>query len=227
MTIAVISRPHRRGRGPRRVKSLLRRWHVAGERAAREALVEEFMPLARSLARRYARSSEPDEELARVAGEALTHAIDRFDSDDDSSFESFAIPAILGELRQHVADSAWSAQVARTAHERLLAVTDATERLTELNGRAPTVDDLATYLELGTEQILDALDVGHVYETEPLDAPHLLPEREQEILRMRFVEGMQQSEIAAGLGVAQVQVSRSLRCALELLRREMTVGSVI
>jgi RNA polymerase sigma-B factor len=230
----LITKPRRRTAGPGRVKSLSSRRQVDGDGAARDALVRQFLPLARELARRYTSSSNPDEELVGVAGVALTKAIDRFDADSASSFPSFAIPTILDELRRHVASSDWAERVSRTAHERVLAVTDATEELTERRGRAPTVQDLAAHLELSTEEVLHALDVGRPYTKEsriddgvaarvPL---HSLPEREQEILRMRFVESMSQSQIAARLGVSQVQVSRSLRCSLELLRQggERRVG---
>jgi RNA polymerase sigma-B factor len=244
--------PRRRNSRPQSVESLFRRWQAAGDLAARETLVRQFLPLARALARRYAKSSEPYEDLAQVAGLALLKAIDRFDVDRGASFPSFAIPTILGELRRYFRDCAWSVHVSRAAKERVLAVTDANERLTELHGRPPTVQDLATYLELSIEEVLDALDAGRAYGTESLDAPaatgdtasslgdtlgaddenygliearmavgdalSLLPQRERNILRMRLAEEMTQSQIAAQIGVSQMEISRILRRTLERLR---------
>jgi RNA polymerase sigma-B factor len=162
--------PRRRSPGSQPVELLFRRWQREGDRAAHEALVERFLPLARSLAGRYAQSSEPYADLVQVASLALVKAIDRFDADRGTSFPSFAVPTILGELRRYFRDSTWSVHVSRAAKERVLAVTDATERLTNLHGRAPTVQQLATYLELSIEQVLDALSAKAAYETQSLDA---------------------------------------------------------
>jgi len=71
------------------------------DRAARDALVERYLPLARSLARRYARGSEPLDDLEQVASLALIKAIDAFDSDRGTAFSSFAVPSIVGALKRH------------------------------------------------------------------------------------------------------------------------------
>ena len=122
--------------------------HSEGDQAAREALVRRFMPLARSLARRYDRSSEPFEDLLQVASLGLLKALDRFDPERGHPFASFAVPTILGEMRRYFRDSGWSVHVPRGAQERALKVRDAQERLANERGRAPTVNQLAEYLEL-------------------------------------------------------------------------------
>jgi len=170
-TIPHASTPRRRNPGSQPVEPLFRRWQEDCDDAAREALVKAFLPLARSLARRYAQSSEPYEDLAQVASLALLKAIDRFDPDRGASFPSFAVPTILGEIRRYFRDSGWSVHVSPRAKERALAVTDATERLTNLHGRAPTVQQLATYLELSIEEILDALNAKAAYDTQSFEAP--------------------------------------------------------
>ncbi len=95
----------------------------------------------------------------------------RFDPDVGRSFEAFAIPTILGELRRHFRDSAWSVHVARGAKERSKAVQDASEMLAREHGRAPSVPQLALYLELSEEDVLDALQVAQAYAADSLDAP--------------------------------------------------------
>lgn len=240
--------------GAARLAPLFRRCQRDGDPGAREALVRQFIPLARKLARRYAQSSEPYEDLVQVASLGLVKAIDRFDPERGASFPAFATPTILGELRRYFRDSTWSVHVARGAKERYLAVGAATERLTDLHGRAPTVPELAVYLEMSTEDVLDGLLARKAYEAQSLDAAasttaedgactlgdtlgdedenytliesrmvledalRTLPEREQEIIRLRFVEELTQSEIAGRVGVSQMQISRTLKRSLEQMR---------
>lgn len=227
--------------------------HKQGDRAAREALVKRFMPLVRSLARRYDRSSEPFEDLLQVASLGLLKALDRFDPELGHPFASFAVPTILGEMRRHFRDAGWSVHVPRGSQERALKVRDAQERLANTRGRAPTVNELAEYLELSTEDVIDALQAIQAYESLSLDAPRpgatdeatsygdamgeedgryelveldatvsavmgRIPQREREILSMRFVEDLTQTEIAERIGISQMQVSRLLRRSLDQLR---------
>jgi RNA polymerase sigma-B factor len=153
------------------IRMLFRRCREEHDRDAREALVRRFLPLARRLARRYARSSEPYEDLAQVAFMGLVKAVDRFDTNCNSSFPAFAVPTILGELRRHFRDHTWSVHVPRSAQEHALAVTRATDRLTNENGHAPTVSELAQHLELSQENVVDGLAAAQAYEAQSLDAP--------------------------------------------------------
>jgi RNA polymerase sigma-B factor len=147
------------------------RWQQQGNAAARESLVERFMPLARSLARRYGRSSEPFEDLLQVASMGLLKAIDRFDPERGHPFPSFAVPTILGEMRRYFRDSGWAVHVPRGTQERALKVRDAQDLLANQAGRAPTVNQLSQYLELDSEDVLDALQAIQAYEALSLDAP--------------------------------------------------------
>lgn len=152
-------------------RQLFIRWQRHGDVAAREALVHRFMPLARSLARRYGRSSEPFEDLLQVASLGLLKALDRYDASRGYPFPSFAVPTILGEMRRYFRDSGWAVHVPRGTQERALKVRDAQERLANNRGRAPTVNQLAEYLEFDTEDVIDALQAIQAYETLSLDAP--------------------------------------------------------
>src|SRR5580698_11228261 len=88
-------------------QELLERWHRDGDNRAQELLLQRFTPLARSLARRYAHTSEPFEDLMQVASLGLLKALERFDPEQGAAFASFAVPTILGELRRYFRDSSW------------------------------------------------------------------------------------------------------------------------
>jgi RNA polymerase sigma-B factor len=142
-----------------------------GDSSARETLVVRYMPLARRLARRYARSSLPLEDLNQVANLALVKAVDRYDPDRGRTFEAFAIPTILGELRRFFRDTSWSVHVARSAQERSKAIQEAVAALSHTSGRAPTVQQIAQHMEVSQEQVLDGLEVLQAYTATSLDAP--------------------------------------------------------
>src|SRR5579871_3812029 len=146
-------------------------WRRRHEPSARAALVERFMPLARSLARRYERSSEPLDDLVQVASLGLVKAIERFDHSRGTAFVSFAVPTILGELRRYFRDCCWDVHVPRGAQERALKLEEAQYRLTGDLGRSPTAAELAQYLELDIEQVLDAMQAAHAYGVVSLDSP--------------------------------------------------------
>lgn len=153
-----------------------------GDRVAREALITRYMPLARKLARRYWNASLSPEDLSQVANVGLINAIDRFDPGRGRPFEAFATPTILGELRRHFRDTSWAVHVARGAQERSKAIQDAVGELSRKHGRSPSVGQLAQYLELAEEQILDGLQVADAYTASSLDAPTQSGEDEEATL---------------------------------------------
>ena len=153
------------------VRTLLRRWHADGDRAARAELAERMLPLARSLARRYAGKGEPLEDLEQVASLGLLKAIDRFDVSRDVRFATFAVPTIAGELKRHFRDRGWMLRVPREIQELSARVVSAREALTRDLGRSPTVDEVARAVGAGVEQVLDALRAADSYRMISLDEP--------------------------------------------------------
>src|SRR5262245_59406432 len=89
----------------------------SGDKAARERLIEQHMPLARSLAVQYRHAREPLEDLTQVANLGLVKAVDRFEPDRGIAFTSFAVPTILGELKRHFRDRTWVIHVSRRMQE--------------------------------------------------------------------------------------------------------------
>ena len=152
-------------------RRLLTVYRATGDQAAREQLVERFLPLARQLARRYRRGGEPLDDLIQVASLGLLKAIDRFDPERQTAFSSFAVPTILGELKRHFRDKGWSVRVPRDLQELTMKVDRASEELSRTIGRAPTVDELAEQLEVTPEQVLEAREASAAYRAVSLDRP--------------------------------------------------------
>jgi len=132
------------------------RWQQGHDIAARDELFARFEPLARKLARRYV-GREPVDDLMQVASLALVKAIDRFEPDRGTAFSSLAVPTILGELKRYFRDVGWFAHVPRGMKELAMKVQEGQRQLSLTSGRSPTAHELATYLELPLEDVLDGL----------------------------------------------------------------------
>jgi RNA polymerase sigma-B factor len=152
-------------------RRLLERYHRCGDPAAREALVERFLPLARQLARRYQRGGEPLDDLVQVASLGLLKAIDRFEPDRPTAFSSFAVPTILGELKRHFRDRGWSVRVPRDLQEMTVRVDRTAEELAGELGRAPTPAEIAGRIGITSEQVLEAREAAGAYRAVSLDRP--------------------------------------------------------
>jgi RNA polymerase sigma-B factor len=152
-------------------RRLLERYHRTGDPAAREALVERFLPLARQLARRYQRGGEPLDDLVQVASLGLLKAIDRFEPSRPTAFSSFAVPTILGELKRHFRDRGWSVRVPRDLQEMAVRVDRVTEEMSRRLGRAPTPAEIADEIRTTTERVLEAREAAGAYRAVSLDRP--------------------------------------------------------
>ena len=145
--------------------------HRRGEHGARDQLIERYMPLARSLALRYRRASEPLDDLVQVAAVGLVKAVDRWDPGRGLAFSSYAVPTILGELRRYFRDSTWDVRPARDLQELCLSVEEARDALWIDLGRSPTVGDIASYLNRAPEAVMEALQASEGRSVRSLDAP--------------------------------------------------------
>jgi RNA polymerase sigma-B factor len=155
------------GRGERNLFDLL----AEGDEHARDRLVERFLPLARRIAARYRRGSEPFEDLVQVASLGLMKALDRFDPARGIPFASYAVPTIDGELKRFLRDTTWAAHVPQRMRERTLAVSQAAERLRHSLGRSPTTGEIASALEMEVTDVLDATEASTAYYALSLDSP--------------------------------------------------------
>lgn len=236
-----------------RTHELFRLYKEKGDEEARDQLIVSHLNLVRFLASKFKNRGEPLDDLVQVGTIGLIKAIDRFDPERGLEFTTYATPTILGEIKRHFRDKGWSIRVPRRLQELSAKVNQATDELTVELQRSPSVEEIATKLGVGAEEILEAMESSGAYTSVSLEAggsseddeaPALIDRlgsvdedldasddrmviddaisdfspREQEIVRMRFIDGLTQVEIAKRLGVSQVQVSRLLRRTLRKIQ---------
>jgi RNA polymerase sigma-B factor len=209
----------------------------------RDELVTEHIALARRLAHRFANRGEPYDDLVQVGSIALIKAVDRFDPDRGVEFTTYATGTVIGELKRHFRDKGWAVRAPRRIQELYLELGHTIDALSQELAQSIGVsqDAILEAIEAGQgyrsssidapgqrdETLADRLgtddaEVAMVDERSVL-APALaaLPERQQEVVRLRFVEGLTQSEIAARVGISQMHVSRLLAQSLARIRENL------
>ena len=144
-------------------KLLLRRYHEQGDLQAREQLIEQYMSLVRSLARRYSYRGEQLEDLVQIGAIGLIKAIDRFDLERGVELTTYATPNIIGEIKRHFRDKGWSVRVPRGLQELNVQLSRIVEQLTVQLGRSPTIPELAQAAGAQEEEVLEALESGRAY----------------------------------------------------------------
>jgi RNA polymerase sigma-B factor len=144
-------------------RELLRRYHEQGDLQAREQLIEQYMSLVRSLARRYSYRGEQLEDLVQIGAIGLIKAIDRFDLERGVELTTYATPNIIGEIKRHFRDKGWSVRVPRGLQELNVQLSRLIEQLTVQLGRSPTIGELAKASDSTEEEVLEALESGRAY----------------------------------------------------------------
>ncbi len=144
-------------------KVLLRRYHEEGDVSAREQLIEQYMSLVRSLARRYSYRGEQLEDLVQIGAIGLIKAIDRFDVNRGVELTTYATPNIIGEIKRHFRDRGWAVRVPRGLQELNIQLSRLLEEQTVQLGRSPTIAELAKAAGVTDEEVLEALESGRAY----------------------------------------------------------------
>jgi RNA polymerase sigma-B factor len=185
MTISPTEAPPRRGaearpaRGPRdrrRETLLFSRYGESRDPALREHLVERYLPLARTIARRYQSPRVPTEDLVQVAAIGLMKAIDRYDPARGIAFSSYAVPTMVGEVQRHFRDHTWGVRPPRDLQERAQRVIAVNRALSADLGRPPSAREIAERLRLSLEEVVEALQACDARDTTSLDRPRVVGE---------------------------------------------------
>ncbi len=150
--------------------ALLRRYHEQGDLAARDELIEQYMSLVRSLARRYAYRGEQLDDLVQIGAIGLIKAIDRFDMTRGVELTTYATPNIIGEIKRHFRDKGWAVRVPRGLQELSVQLSKLVEQLTVQLSRSPTIAEIAKEAGVEEELVLEAIESGRAYSSVSLSA---------------------------------------------------------
>jgi RNA polymerase sigma-B factor len=213
------------------------------------------MGLARAIAARYRGRGIADDDLTQAASMALLKAARNFDPTRGVEFLSYAVVTMKGEVKRQFRDYGWMVRPPRSIQKLQSDVSRADSELTHRLGRSPKVSEVAAYLDVAEEEVLEALSADGCFTPTSLDTPvgsegsgvlgelipgddsamseaearvmltpavRALPEREREVLYLRFFKQQTQAQIAEEIGVTQMQVSRILSRVLVQLRGQLT-----
>ena len=154
----------------RRTRELFHRLAADHDAGVRDELVVSHLNLARYLAMRFAHRGEQIDDLVQVATLGLIKAIDRYDPTRGVEFTTYAAPTIIGEIKRYFRDKGWAVRVPRRQQELNLAVNREIERAAMDLGRSPTVADLAARLSVSEEEIIEAQELGQMYNLLSIDS---------------------------------------------------------
>lgn len=138
----------------------------------KEKLVLHFTGLVHSLAYKYSRNNNNHEDLAQVGMVGLLVSLERFDPKVGRSFEAYAIPTIIGEIKRFIRDKTWGVYVPRRIKELGPKIKRAVDELTIDLQKSPSVGDIATYLDVSEEEVLETMEMTSSYRALSVDYNH-------------------------------------------------------
>lgn len=144
-------------------RELFVRYRLDGNEEARDELITMYLNLVKYLASRFRNRGEPIDDLVQVGTIGLIKAIDRFDIERQVEFTTYATPTIVGELKRYFRDKGWAIKVPRRLQELSFRVNQAVDALTQRLQRSPSIPEIAEYLGVSSEEVLEAMETSEAY----------------------------------------------------------------
>lgn len=221
----------------------------SGDKAAGEQLITENSGLIWSVAKRFLGRGTEADDLYQLGCLGFLKAVEGFDLEYGTQFSTYAVPKIAGEIRRFLRDDG-TVKVSRTIKEQAAVIKGTRNRLANVLGREPTIQEISRQTGFTPEEIAlaetataatesiqretgeDGFSLENILtDTESEEtmverialyqAIERLPEREATVIKMRYFHGLTQQRVAVVLNVSQVQVSRIEKKALSNLRSLM------
>ncbi len=208
----------------------------------RDAVIQKNLGLVHACARRFIGRGVDYEDLVQAGCVGLIKAVDNFDESRGFSFSTYAVPVILGEIKRIFRDDG-TVKISRIIKERSRKIAEFTQEYSRLHGKEPTISEIAQKLGISEEDAAQAINAAmpvysltdddsqkdydvpvESYDTEISDKIALgqilttLPDRDRQLIELRYFKGLTQAKTAAALGMTQVQVSRKEKALLSVMR---------
>jgi RNA polymerase sigma-B factor len=151
----------RRQERRRKVRELFQLLRQTNDPRVRDELIALNIHLVEYLARKFASRGEPLEDLLQVGYIGLIKAIDRYDLDRGVEFSTYATPTIVGELKRYFRDKGWAIRIPRRLQMRDLELNQAVDHLTQELHRSPTLTEVAEYLAISHEEVVEILESSY------------------------------------------------------------------
>lgn len=151
--------------GKNATNKLFEEYNRTKDISIRNQLVERYLYMVDILAKKYINKGVDYDDLYQIGSMALVFAVERFDPGKGYEFTSFATPTIIGEIKRYFRDKGWAIKVPRKWKEISAKLPMAKETLSQKLGRAPLVSEIAEYLSVSSEDVLEAIESGQAYGT--------------------------------------------------------------
>lgn len=153
-------------------KRLFKVYSETRDPMVREDIIHRHIYIAEILSKKYSNRGIDFDDIYQVACLGLVYAVDRFDVSKGYEFSSFATPTIIGEIKKHFRDKGWTIRVPRRIQELSQKINLARNTLNQKLQRVPRVEEIADYLDVTTEEVLEAMEASKVYTPQSLDTPY-------------------------------------------------------
>ena len=130
-----------------------------GDKHARDTLIEENIGLVWSIVRRFQNRGVEMEDLFQIGSIGLIKAVDKFNTEYEVQFSTYAVPMIAGEIKRFLRDDG-ILKVSRSLKENAGKAYHIREKMEKEKGREPTMEEIARELEVPVEELVLALEAG-------------------------------------------------------------------
>ncbi|MDE3840719.1 RNA polymerase sigma factor SigB [Bacillus methanolicus] len=151
------------------INDLIKAYQEHKDEEALNKLVLHYQNLVATIARKYSKGGLYHEDIVQVGVIGLLCAIRRYDESFGKSFEAFAVPTIIGEIKRFLRDKTWSVHVPRRIKELGPKIKTKVEELTTKLHRSPKVKEIAEALDVSEEEVLEAMEIGKSYQALSVD----------------------------------------------------------
>ncbi|MDZ5474573.1 RNA polymerase sigma factor SigB [Bacillus sp. 31A1R] len=151
------------------ISDLIKSYQDHQDEDAQNQLVLYYKNLVETISRKYSKGRPYHEDIVQVGVIGLLGAIRRYDESFGKSFEAFAVPTIIGEIKRFLRDKTWSVHVPRRIKELGPKIKATVEDLTVQLQRSPKVDEIASVLDVSIEEVLEAMEMGKSYQALSVD----------------------------------------------------------